>query len=432
MLAPHDKGSYLCRPNHPGMLYRLFILYRDAFTGLSREIWLLALVTLINRTGMMVIPFLSVFLSHEKGYSLQQVSWIMGAFGLGSLAGSFLGGKLTDRIGFYPVMFWSLFLSGFLYIGLIWAGSYWAFLGSVFLLSTVADSFRPASMASIAAYSRPVNRTRSISLIRLAINLGFSAGPAIGGLLASTAGYDALFWTDGLTCILAALVFRFFLPRYYQEPDEEKLAGSGLPAKLPVQLPPHRNPHYLAFLVSTLLTLVVFMQLFVTVPVYFKAHFGFSEFWIGLLLSLNGLVVFTLEMPIVFKLEGYPNKLKLVRIGAAFIGFSYFLYLLFPFWTGVTILYMLAISLGEILHLPMASTHALDLSGPRTRGQYMGLFSMSGSIAHLVAPVLGLQVAGWAGYSTLWWVVLGLSVVGLAGYAAVERRGLSSKAANAR
>jgi predicted MFS family arabinose efflux permease len=413
------------------MLYRLFVLYRDSFSGLSREIWLLALVTLVNRTGMMVIPFLSVFLSQEKGYSLQGVSWIMGAFGLGSLAGSFLGGKLTDRIGFFPVMFWSLLVSGLLYIGLIWAGSYWTFLAAVFFLSTVADSFRPASMASIAAYSRPVNRTRSISLIRLAINLGFSAGPAIGGLLASTVGYDALFWTDGLTCILAALLFHFFLPRRWESEEEEHPYESGSTAKLPLNLPPHRNPHYLVFLVSTLLTLVVFMQLFVTVPVYFKAHFGLSEFWIGLLLSLNGLIVFTLEMPIIFKLERHPNKLKLVRIGAVLIGFSYLLYLLFPFWAGITIVYMLAISLGEILHLPMASTHALGLSGPRTRGQYMGLFSMSGSVAHLIAPVLGLQVAGRAGYPALWWVVLALSVLGLAGYVALDRRGLVSKAASA-
>ncbi len=407
------------------MLYRLFVLYRDSFAGLSKEIWLLALVTLINRTGMMVIPFLSVFLSQEKGYSLQQVSWIMGSFGLGSLAGSFLGGRLTDRIGYFPVMFWSLFVSGFLYIGLIWADTYWAFLISVFFLSTIADSFRPASMASIAAYSRPVNRTRSISLIRLAINLGFSAGPAIGGLLASTVGYNALFWTDGLTCILAALLFSFFLPRYREPEEEEELTAASTMGKVQLKPSPYRNPHYLAFLVCTLVTLIAFMQLFVIVPVYFKTHFQLSEFWIGLLLSLNGLLVFILEMPIIFKLESYPNKIRLVSLGAGLIGFSYLLYLIFPFWVGVTVLYMLAISVGEILHLPMASTYALDLSGPRTRGQYMGLFSMTGSAAHIVAPVLGLQVAGLAGYPTLWSLVLALSAISLVGYLILDRRAFS-------
>jgi len=407
------------------MLYRLFVLYRDSFAGLSKEIWLLALVTLVNRTGMMVIPFLSVFLSQEKGYSLQQVSWIMGSFGLGSLAGSFLGGRLTDRIGYFPVMFWSLFVSGFLYIGLIWADTYWAFLISVFFLSTIADSFRPASMASIAAYSSPVNRTRSISLIRLAINLGFSAGPAIGGLLASTVGYNALFWTDGLTCILAALLFSFFLPRYREPEEEEELTAASAMGKVQLKPSPYRNPHYLAFLVCTLVTLIAFMQLFVIVPVYFKAHFQLSEFWIGLLLSLNGLMVFIMEMPIIFKLESYPNKIRLVSLGAGLIGFSYLLYLIFPFWVGVTVLYMLAISVGEILHLPMASTYALDLSGPRTRGQYMGLFSMTGSTAHIVAPVLGLQVAGLAGYPTLWSLVLALSAISLVGYLILDRRAFS-------
>ena len=54
--------------------------------------------------------------------------------------------------------------------------------------------------------SKPENKTRSVTLIRLAINLGFSAGPAIGGIIITTMGYGGLFWVDGITCILATLV----------------------------------------------------------------------------------------------------------------------------------------------------------------------------------------------------------------------------------
>ena len=56
---------------------------------------------------------------------------------------------------------------------------------------------------ALSAYSKPENKTRSVTLIRLAINLGFSAGPALGGLIITSLSYRGLFWVDGITCILA-------------------------------------------------------------------------------------------------------------------------------------------------------------------------------------------------------------------------------------
>ena len=66
--------------------------------------------------------------------------------------------------------------------------------------------FRPAMFVALNSYSKPENKTRTVTLIRLAINLGFSAGPAIGGIIIITMSYGGLFWIDGITCMLAALV----------------------------------------------------------------------------------------------------------------------------------------------------------------------------------------------------------------------------------
>ena len=94
----------------------LFIKYLDTFKGLSSEVWWLALITLINRAGTMVIPFLSLYLTKSLQFTLNDVGWLMSAFGLGSVAGSWIGGKLTDKIGFYKVMIFSLFVSGLFFI----------------------------------------------------------------------------------------------------------------------------------------------------------------------------------------------------------------------------------------------------------------------------------------------------------------------------
>ena len=195
--------------------YMLMIvnLYRKSFGGLSRHVWLLSVVTFINRAGTMVIPFLSVYLSQELGFSLQETGLIMAIFGAGSVIGTIGGGKLSDKFGYYPVLFWSLLLTGIIFIWLKFMVSFWSVAATIFVLSVIGDAFRPAINSSVGAYSTAENRTRSISLLRLAVNLGFSIGPAIGGFLAYRFGYDLLFLADGFTCIGAAIFFRLSLSR---------------------------------------------------------------------------------------------------------------------------------------------------------------------------------------------------------------------------
>ena len=172
------------------MLDRLLKPYK----GFSQEVWLLALITFVNRAGAMVIPFLSLYLTKDLGFSLSQVGWIMSCFGFGSLLGVFLGGKLTDQIGYYKVMYSSLLLGGLVFIILQFFQSLIAVCIGFFILSLVADAFRPAIWVALSANSREENRTRSVTLIRLAINLGFSIGPALGGLIIAGIGYRGLFW----------------------------------------------------------------------------------------------------------------------------------------------------------------------------------------------------------------------------------------------
>ena len=159
------------------MIKRTINSYQDSFRGLSPEVWWLALITFINRAGTMVLPFMSLYLTQDLKLTLSQVGWIMTSFGFGSLVGTWIGGKLTDTIGFYKIMVRSLLTTGFLFIALQYLHTFESFLVGIFLTMLVADMFRPAMFVSLKAYSKPENRTRSLTLIRLAINLGFSFGP---------------------------------------------------------------------------------------------------------------------------------------------------------------------------------------------------------------------------------------------------------------
>ncbi|MEQ8705774.1 MAG: MFS transporter [Phaeodactylibacter sp.] len=399
------------------MFQKAFSVYVDAFRGLSKEIWLLSSVMLINRAGAMVLPFLSVYLTQQVGFSLAQTGWIMSSFGAGSVLGAYLGGKMVDRIGFYETQFWSLFLSGFLFIALGQVEGFYPICGMVFLTSTVMDAFRPANFAAIAAYSQSTNRTRAVALLRLAINLGWAIGPAAGGMIAIAYGYEWLFWADGLTCIAAALFFRAALPKRFLETEEEEATES----KIFNGKAYHDRP-YLFFLLLALLNAIAFMQLFSTLPVYFKQEVLLDEGQIGRLMAMNGLVIALVEMPLIYLLEQRFRATQIITIGTFMIGLTYLLFSGLGEGAGVALSAMLMLTFGEMLSLPFIATMAMNFTNKRNRGAYMGLFTVTYSLSHVIAPNLGLQVVAWAGFGTLWYLLFTASVLAAAGFWLLRRR----------
>lgn len=224
------------------MIKQTISLYKTSFTGLSKEVWLLSIIMLINRSGTMVLPFMTLYLtSSEVNRGLTDAGIVMGLFGLGSIIGAYFGGKFSDKIGFYKVQLFALFGGGIMFIVLGQMKSYSLICLFTFLLSIVNEAFRPANSSAIAFYSSPENRTRSYSLNRLAINLGWSIGASFGGLIASY-HYELLFWVDGITNILATiLLFSFFKPIFKPKDNMNKEKN------FPINFSAYRDKTYLFF-----------------------------------------------------------------------------------------------------------------------------------------------------------------------------------------
>ena len=193
------------------MLGRTIRLYQSSYAGLSKDVWILTFILFVNRTGAMVIPFLTVLMTTSKGFTLLEAGYMMSAFGVGSIVGTTVGGKLTDTFNPFPVMFWSLIFTGLVFFSLLFIESLWGFCLVLFLLSSVSDAYRPANNAALSFYSKPENYTRSFGLLRLAANLGFAFGPGLGGFIIAFWGYDSLFIVDGVTCLFAAVAMLYFL-----------------------------------------------------------------------------------------------------------------------------------------------------------------------------------------------------------------------------
>ncbi|MFK8005883.1 MAG: MFS transporter [Saprospiraceae bacterium] len=392
------------------MYQNLRQLYIDSFSGLTRDIWLLSFITFINRSGSVVFLFLSIYLTTQLGFSKGETGIIMAFHGVGSVAGGFIGGWLTDRIGYYRVMFWSLILVGFLFLLLYWVKTFWMFCFMGFLTSTVGDAFRPAGMASITIYGGEELRTRSMSLYRLAINFGFGFGIAAAGFLAGFFGYGVLFFVDGGTCILAAILFIILMK---EKKEVQKISKDDAP-KI-IKHSAYKDNWYLMFVACWFLNAMVFIQLFYTFPVFCKEELMMSEEGFGGLMSFNGILIGVIEMPLIYILAKKRDQMGYIIWGVVLIGMSLVIFNVMGFTIYAAIVSMTLFSIGEIINFPLASSLALGRSNPNNRGQYMGLYSMSFSVGLILAPLIGFTIAEDYGYAVLWNFMGGLAVLATVG-----------------
>lgn len=356
----------------------------------------------------MVIPFLTVYLT-GRGYTLTQAGLVMAAFGVGSIFGSFLGGKLTDRFGFFWVQVVSLLLNGVLFIVLAYMHTLLQISICIFTLSSLGEAFRPANAAAIAFYSNDSNRTRCYSLNRLAINLGWAIGPAVGGILASI-NYNLLFWADGITCMVAAALLYLFL-------SSEKIASDSTETttSLSNNNSPYKDKFFLWGMFFLLFIGFCFFQLFSIIPVFYKEEVGLSEAIIGIILASNGLIIALVEMILVYKLEKKGLTMHYMVYGSLLIATSFLLLAIAPVFA-LVMLSMLVITFGEMLLFPFTNDFWVTRTNNFNRGQYAAVYTMTFALSHVLAPLFSSRIAMNIGFSGLFYIDFGLCMFAAVGF----------------
>lgn len=369
------------------------------------------MVMLINRSGTMVVPFMTIYATQKLGFSIVQAGFIMALFGMGAIVGAFIGGRLTDTIGFYKIQLCALFGGGFMFIILGYLQSYVTLCIGTFFLSVINESFRPANSTAIAYYSKPDNRTRSYSLNRLAINLGWAFGGSLGGFLAAH-DYHLLFWVDGLTNICAGILLMIVLPvpkdlraSITKNKEDAKDAASAFSDK------PYRW-----FIMLTVLFAFCFFQMFTILPVYLRTVLQIKEQWIGVLMAFNGLLIAFVEMVLIYKLENRRPALWYIKFGVILVGLSYAIYNVTHGNFIIAFISMLLITMGEMLSMPFMNTFWISRSSNHNRGQYAALYTIAWSTAQVAAPSIGGWVANKYSYNVLWWIVFVITLVASVGY----------------
>lgn len=344
----------------------------------------------------MLVFFLSVYLKDHLHFDLETVGQLMACYGAGAITGTMVGGKLTDVLGYRPVMIASLLLGGaaFFWVEQLTNG-FWLSIG-LFALSFLSDAFRPANMAAVSGFTTKDNYLKSVTLTRLAVNLGFSIGPAIGGLLAQKS-YSWIYWADGATCILAALIVLFFLrpvslPDHAQA-ERETSSGKGMS--------PYRDGVFLRFLPLVCLYAICFFQFFSTMPMYYKDAEHFSEAQIGTLMALNGLLVVVVEMGMIAHLQKKGATHRFIQLGAFLLVISYALVTVVHGYAWYVVLIVL-ISFSEMFAMPFMNTIMNNRAAAGMLGQYAALYAVAWAVAQILTPLLVTQTVHHFGYNALW------------------------------
>ena len=378
------------------------VRYWKDLARLPRGIWVLAGTTLVNRVGSMVMPFLTLYLTQSLGYSPSRAGFLFFLYGVGAIATGPLAGRLSDRIGPVAVMKGSLLLTSVALLLYPFARTFPAIMAATVFLAVASEAFRPASLAVVGLLVPPGGRKSAFALYRLAINLGMSIGPAVGGVLA-TFSFRYLFFVNAGSALAAGVVLSM---------AGLTVGNEGAAPKLIAPWKAHADRRFLYFLAAIFPVLVVFFQHASSMPLFLGRELGISTAAFGFLFTINTVLIVFLEVPLIGRTAHWSHRRTLicgaVLSGAGFgaMAFAHGI----AFVAGTVVLW----TFGEMLFFPGSAALSADLAPPDRQGEYSGLYLATFSVAFAVGPWAGSAVLDRFGGRVLWSATFALGLLSAA------------------
>lgn len=344
----------------------------------------------------MVLPFLTLYLTVDRRFSASTAGLALTIYGIAAIIIAPLSGRLSDRFGGLRIIKLSLVLSGAILFVFPFVNSLTGILAICGLWAIANEAFRPPSMSIIGDLAGPSHRKSAFALSRLAINLGMSIGPVVGGFLAMYS-FKWLFYADGATSILAGVLVAV-LPWRSQErtgqaqvevdyhPDSAGSDSASLVNTKPAPVLGHtsvlKNWHFIYFLIAMLPIELVFFQSMAAMPLFLVRDLHFTEAGFGMLLAINTVLIILVEVPLNAAMGDWSHRHSLA-LGALLVGMG-FGGLVFGggvFWVAATVVVW---TFGEMILLPASAAYVSDIAPPARSGAYMGLYTMGFSVAFAI------------------------------------------------
>ena len=386
------------------MIQRIRSIYRDY----PSQFWLMFIGMLISTVGSsMIWPYLMIYVSESLEAPLTLAASLMTLNSASGLVASFLVGPIIDRFGRKWVMVMSLLVNGLTYVFLSAASG----LPSFALLMAVSGAanplYRMSGDAMVADLIPPERRPDAYAILRMSNNIGVALGPAIGGFLAATS-YALAFYMAAIGMCAYGLLLAFFavetLPKLVSTDASLEMRSEPLGGYLTIL----RDRPFITFAFAYTLVIICASLVWVVLPVYAKENFGIPENIYGFIPTTNALMVVTLQVAVTQITKRFSTlpvlsvgaAIYMVAVGGMTLGSGFW-----GFW-----IFMVVMTIGELILVPTASTYAANLAPADKRGRYMSIFGLSWRIAIGTGPILGGVLNDNIGPKAIW---IGGGLIGL-------------------
>lgn len=404
----------------------------STYSGLPKSIYVLFFARIINRMGGFIFIVLTFILRDHFNMNATSISIYLLLIGISSMAGTFIGGLLTDHFGRKKIMLTAQALSA---ISLIPCGMYKDSLFIIYFL--IATNFfmgvvRPASSAiTIDVTSGEEQRKKAFSLLYLAINIGVAIGPLIAGFLYKN--YFAwIFYGDALTTLIAVLLVAIFVPE--SKPSKEEMEkskhniSSGEKADQGSALVLFfKKPILVSFCFFTFLGTMVYSQHRFSLPLQLSEVYGEARGpeLFGYIMSFNAIIVLLATMTVTYltkKLSAISN----VQIAYIFyaIGFGML------YFSSNIILFLISTllwTIGEILAITNAGIFTANHTPMSHRGRFNAVIQIIGGLGFSLGPVVFGPIIDFYGVNVLWIFVLGVALIASFGLHIIKKFDIRKK-----
>jgi predicted MFS family arabinose efflux permease len=322
---------------------------------------------------------------------------------LAATATGYLGGHLSDHLGRKPLILLGFGLESVFVLAYLAAGERELLgLTLVVIASALGSLAQGADQALVADLVPEERHEQAYASVRVASNLGVTIGPPIGGLLLLGEDWQRLFLGVAVMAFLAFLVGLRWLP------SRGEFTPEGPPERGSLAVIVRDKP-FLLFLVSGLLSYLVYVSWETVVPISAVDTHGLSPSTWGFIVIINPALVTFFQLRLTRRLEHVSAAPKLA-VAMVLMGFP-FLFLSvnasIPAFVVVTSVFVL----GEMLWVPTSQGIAARLAPSDVRGAYMGAFGSSAGFAFAIGPLAGLSIRDAAGDTSVWAFFAAVSVL---------------------
>ena len=347
------------------------------------KFWVLVIATFIDRIGgTLIFPFFALYITQKFGVGMTQAGVLFAIFSVSGFLGSMIGGALTDKFGRRGMVLFGLVFSALSSVSMGLVDELSMFYLLAVIVGSLSNIAGPARQAMVADMLPEEKHAEGYGILRVAGNLAWIMGPTIGGFLAATS-YLLLFVLDAITSLITAAIVYKLVPETKPTESEERRQETILET-LAGYRSVMADKVYVAFLITSMLMLIVYQQMYNTLSVFLRDVHGVSTQGYGFMLSLDAGTVVLFQFWVTRRISKYA-PMAMMAVGTAFylVGFTMYgfvsTYILF-------VVAILLITIGEMIVMPVGQALTARFAPEDMRGRYMAFYGLAWTIPSAVGP----------------------------------------------